>query len=87
MSDEFVFVPRKEWIWWDLDRDTEFTQSMTGTHNLERRYVEKPPIRLHAADLGRFVAKWDTRWEGLKSYTTWWLECEKCGKHFNEQEL
>ena len=93
MDKEIVIVPKWEFVMWDLEKDTEYSQSITGTlgkpiPNLERRYIERVGgTKIHSLDSGEIQTKWTTRWENSCSFTTMWEECSICGKKFNEREF
>lgn len=92
MDNEIISVPHWDFIWWDKFADREFVGALTGTPTkplppLERRYVQLGERKVHAPDGGVLETKFVTRWEGAKSFTTYWQECSQCGKRFHEQEF
>lgn len=92
-NNEIEILQVWEWVWWDKLNDAEFTTAVTGTpwnpnptQDLQRRYVRCGERKVHAMDGGLVEAKWSTRWEGSKSFTTFWDECTVCGKKFDRWE-
>lgn len=83
--DEIIFVPTWKWIWWDVENSQVANFALTGTHPpVQYRCIQVQDTKLHAQDLGNIKTKFDTRWEGLVSYTKIWEECDICHKKFNE---
>lgn len=83
----------ENWAWCFVDAITGniFTGALTGTPtqpfpNVAFRYIQVQGRRLHRLDGGNVFSKWDTKWEGSKSYTKYWDECEICHKRLNETE-
>lgn len=91
MNDEIREEYDWQWVWWDMDKDRPLYGEPTGTPwgepipTVQRRHIQIGTKLVHIGCSGTIIQKSHSmQRDDCTFLTKWWLECERCGKKFNE---